>query len=131
MRPLYLAVIALLWLGCDGSDISEDPPIGTSDAAATIDSAGPTIDGAVGIDAMPASPDADVNRAQDFCDRYDSLCGYDNTNMNRYDDEAACLAAFDGFLPDQRDCVESELDSFETDGMLQHCGRATGNGPCG
>jgi len=138
MRVLSLFLAAALWSGCGGSDISEDPPIFDASgsvvdsAPGTIDSAPGTIDSAPGtIDSAPGTPDADVNRAQVFCDRYDTLCGYDAANANRFDDEAACLGAFDTFDATQRDCVEGQLDAFETDGMLQHCGRAMGNGPCG
>ena len=45
-------------------------------------------------------------------------------------DEAACLSAFAGFDAAQQDCVEGELDAFESDGMQNHCTRATGSGPC-
>jgi hypothetical protein len=134
MRTLSFAVIALLWVACDGNDISDDQRVydasaGAIDATPGIDAI-PGIDATPGIDAPPGTPDADVDRAQTFCDRYDSLCGYDMADMNRFDDEAACLGAFEGFDADQRDCVEGQLDDFETDGMTQHCGRAMGNGPC-
>jgi len=130
MRVFSLAALALLWLGCDGNDISDDQRVYDASAGAIDAATPPGIDATPGTDAPPGAPDADVDRAQTFCDRYESLCGYDGANANRFDDEGTCLSAFDGFDSAQRTCVEGQLDDFETDGMTQHCGRAMGNGPC-
>jgi len=130
MRTFILAAIVLASVECGGSDISEDPPIGSADASVAIDSATPNAD-AADIDAGRDTPDADPgDRAQAFCDSYETLCGYDGANASRFDDEAACLAAFGGFDAGQRACVVNELDELEIDGMLQHCARAMGTGPC-
>lgn len=114
---LTLALAVLLCSACDGSDISDNPPIQpTGDAA--------TSDGPPGAD---AATDA-ASRAQTFCDRYQTDCGYGTAQ--HYADEASCLSSFDGFDGATKDCVEGELDAFENDANQQHCRDATGAGAC-
>lgn len=126
---LCLVVIACFGLGCDASDISDNPPVGSVIDASSID-ADPNAPDASDIDADPGAPDAAVNRAQAFCDRYDDLCTFDPLDANRFDDEPACLAAFNSFDAARQTCVEDELDAFENDANAMHCARATGTGPC-
>jgi hypothetical protein len=119
---LGLALFALIAPGCDGSDISDDPPI-----TSTQTDAGGDIADAAGGDVADAS---EGSRAQIFCDRYDDLCMYDDADAMRFDNEAACLAAFEDFTPARQECVEGELDQFEANSMAIHCNRANGTGTC-
>jgi hypothetical protein len=127
MRTLFALVVGLLAIGCDASDISDNDPIGQVDPIDASDPDASSIDGAV-FDA--GDPADGSNRAEEFCARFDTLCGFDPNNNNRFDDQATCVGTFDGFNADRQDCVEGELDLFESDGIQVHCTRATGKNPC-
>jgi hypothetical protein len=131
MSRLSISLLVLLAFGCTGSDISQDPPIQTTDAApGTVDASEDTPDATPGAaDAAEAIDGAPPSRAQLFCDQYEALCGYDEAN-NRYDDESHCLTTFEGLEADRQDCVEAELDSLENDNNLNRCRSAMGNPPC-
>jgi hypothetical protein len=129
-RPI-ICLLAMLALGCTGSDISQDPPIQTTDAApGTVDASEDTPDGSPDTPDAAQPPDASPDRAQDFCDRYETLCGYDGANMNRYDDEEHCLTTFEEMSAARQACVENELDELENDANLLHCRAAMGRQPC-
>jgi hypothetical protein len=55
---------------------------------------------------------------------------YDAANAMRFDDQEACLTAFEDFTPSQQGCVEGQLDLFEVNSMAIHCNRANGSGTC-
>jgi len=124
---LIMALAAAICFGCDASDISDNPPIGQVDPADASDIDASSIDGSV-FDA--GDPADGSSRTEEFCARYDSLCGFDPNNQNRFDDQGTCVSAFEGFDPGRQDCVEGELDLFESDGVQIHCTRATGKNPC-
>lgn len=114
---ITLALAVLLCSACDGSDISDNPPIQPTSDAAPGDAQG---NGDAAADA--------ASRAQAFCSRYETDCGYGTAQ--HYADEATCLSDFDGFDAATMDCVEGELDAFENDANQQHCRDATGSGSC-
>jgi hypothetical protein len=63
--------------------------------------------------------------AIDFCGRYDTTCGFGETD--RYADEAACLDAYDN--SGQSTCYETHLGLAGSDAGT-HCPHATGIGEC-
>jgi len=144
MRNLSLSLLVALAFGCGGSDITSDKPIDANPNAPDayqIPDANPnapdtnpnapdanTIDATAPADA-PVTADASPDAALIFCNRYEDLCGYDPA-MNRFDDEAACLAAYESFSADRQTCVEGELDLLESDSDLNHCRSAMGRPPC-
>ncbi len=156
MRTLSLTLLVALAFGCGDSDITDDlqidldaisnidAPPGQPDADTTqpdadttqpdADTTQPDADtsqpDADTTDADTTQPDASGDPGQIFCDRYDTLCGYDALDNNRYDDEATCLSDYDGFTTPQQTCVENQLDLLESDGNLNHCRSAMGRPPC-
>ena len=123
MRALaVLAFAAMLSLGCDGSDISDNPPVNSgNNADASTDA--PDNGNDAGDDAGGGGD------AQAFCDGYETTCMYDDQDANRFDNEQACLDGYNGFDATRRTCVENALEDAEM-GNLNSCRAATGLGPC-
>jgi hypothetical protein len=65
--------------------------------------------------------------AQQFCDKYEADCGYGMDD--RYEDEAACIAAFDAAGMGCQTCWTMHLGFVESMG-LQHCAHACNDDQC-
>ncbi len=139
MRFTSLTLL-LFAFGCGDADITGDPQIDLDaienidgqilpiDADITVPDADITVPDAAAIDATPPA-DANLEAAQAFCDRYETLCTY-SADPNRFDDEATCLTAYESFDAAQQTCVEDQLDQLEVDSQLSHCRSAMGRNPC-
>ena len=118
-----LAAAALTFgLGC-GDDGGES----------TVDAA-PARDGTVAtVDAMTGAPDAAVDAgptaAATFCSSFSTVCGYDDQNAGRFDNEAACLDLYNSLGNTRTACVTTHL-GLAADDVDLHCPHAMGTGPC-
>ena len=90
---LILAALVFLAPGCEHKDISDNMPdrvIGAIDSGPDDPDANPDDPDANpdDPDANPDDPDATPETpAEIFCGRYETLCGFDDMNADRYDDE--------------------------------------------
>lgn len=131
---LILAALVFLATGCEHKDISDNEPdqvIGAVDGGSDANPDDP--DGSPDDpDANPDDPDAAPETpAEIFCGRFETLCGFDDTNPDRFDDEGSCITAYESFDENRQICVEDQLTAYETDNNTVHCKRAMGTGPCG
>ena len=72
---------------------------------------------------------AGASASQQFCDGFDTTCGY-GTESNYYADEADCKTKYEGYASGRQDCVEEHLANAAAGNKALHCPHASGEAPC-
>ena len=99
-------------------------------ALAALPACGGDDDGGDGAGADAGSDD--LPPAAEVCGDFQATCGFGG---DFYADEAACVAAYDGYDIDRQGCVVehwgfADAADDDSDDEASHCGHASGQAPC-
>ena len=114
-----------------GNDMTAGEDMSTNDDMSTDDDMGTT-----GPDMVTTDPDMNTSDDQGmgsgadaFCAMFDEVCGYDDTEDNRFDDQEACTGFYNDGSAGCQECITMHLMLAEEMG-LNHCPHTMGQGPC-
>ena len=118
-----IAVIGLVAIGCGDDDTTASTTTSTTSGTTASTGGGSSTTTTGGGGGMGGNA---PSGAAAFCAGFSTTCTYGDPY---YADEAACIAAFDGYNAATQTCVVMHLGLAGSDADL-HCPHANGAGPC-